>query len=125
MLCLTSAGSRVYGHCNEDVKLSTRAQNIQDAKATFLLNKPLKYFSSPPSEERRLHGGRRERKGGQTTGLCAINLLIKDRGWPVSKLDPSKFKQLSPAGRLDSDSTGLIAYSQVLRQFEMIIHWII
>lgn len=92
-----------------DIQIAKEAQNLQNQKITIILHKPVGYVSGTPED-------------GNIHALTLITAENQEK----SPLDPIEFsphilRGLAPAGRLDSDSSGLIIYTQDGRIAKQII----
>ena len=92
-----------------DIQIAKEAQNLQNQKITIILHKPVGYVSGTPED-------------GNIHALTLITAENQEK----SPLDPIEFsphilRSLAPAGRLDSDSSGLIIYTQDGRIAKQII----
>lgn len=92
-----------------DIQIAKEAQNLQNQKITIILHKPVGYVSGTPED-------------GKIHALTLITAENQEK----SPLDPIEFsphilRGLAPAGRLDSDSSGLIIYTQDGRIAKQII----
>ena len=83
-----------------EIELAEAGRKRQAAQATFLLHKPVGYVSSQPEDGHK----------------PASDLLLKENRWKDDRtprrFNPSQLRGLSPAGRLDIDSTGLLVLTQ-------------
>lgn len=92
-----------------DIQISPKAKQIQNQKITIILHKPVGYVSGTPED-------------GNIHALTLITAENQEK----SPLDPIEFSPnilhgLAPAGRLDSDSSGLIIYTKDGRIAKQII----
>jgi 23S rRNA pseudouridine2604 synthase len=95
---VSELGSKVYP--TQKVALRTAAQNIQQQRVTFLLNKPVGYVSGQAEHNYK----------------PAVTLLDETTHW-IEDRSPLRFHRsqllgLAPAGRLDIDSQGLLVLTQ-------------
>lgn len=85
---------------NAEIVLAAEALQARSRKITVLLNKPIGYVSSPSEKGYPL----------------ASSLIVPENKWHISKDSPivgfKSFQGLSPAGRLDIDSQGLLILTQ-------------
>mmetsp|Transcript_14970 Transcript_14970/g.29132 ORF Transcript_14970/g.29132 Transcript_14970/m.29132 type:complete len:276 (+) Transcript_14970:76-903(+) len=98
-------GMCVPDDANLDIKVDPEGLSAQEAKMTFLLNKPRGYVSGLPSQEE----------------VPAVRLLedlsrCMDPPEVIRKLESLTsaryLKGVAPCGRLDKDSTGLLVFTQ-------------
>ena len=94
---VTQLGTRVSPDAT--ITLSPDAQKEKQGQTTILLHKPLGYVSSPSDD-------------GYPFVLDLIQNQNKDLQFSGRKLRPTDKNKLSPIGRLDIDSTGLMLLSQ-------------
>lgn len=83
-----------------EIELAEAGQKRQAAQATFLLNKPIGYVSTQPEDGHK----------------PAEVLLRNETRWKEDRsprrFNPVQLRGISPAGRLDIDSTGLLVLTQ-------------
>ena len=95
---ITELGTKVDPDC--EVRLDRKAEDERGRLVTILLNKPVGYVSGQPE-----HGYK-----------AAITLVTRENHYRSDKSGINfslvQLKGLAPAGRLDIDSTGLIAFTQ-------------
>lgn len=81
------------------IELLNKAKELQNNKATILLNKPLGFLST-------------NAEGGYPGALDLITKQNQQRYKNSKKLESTHLQKLGIAGRLDVDSTGLLVLSQ-------------
>jgi len=83
-----------------EIKLTQRAQAIQNERVTIMINKPVGYVSGQAEDDY----------------VPAVRLVTADNHSETDqtqqRLKPSHFRGLAPAGRLDIDSQGLLVLTQ-------------
>ena len=83
-----------------EIELAEAGQKRQASQATFLLNKPIGYVSAQPEDGHK----------------PAEVLLRKETRWKEDRsprrFNPAQLRGISPAGRLDINSTGLLVLTQ-------------
>lgn len=95
---VTELGTRIYP--NQLITLAKEAQSQQQARVTFLLNKPVGYVSGQAEEGYR----------PAVTLITAQSHFAGDRS--SLRFNPAHLRGLAPAGRLDIDSIGLLVLTQ-------------
>jgi 23S rRNA pseudouridine2604 synthase len=95
---VTELGTKILP--SQRITLNRAAQNSQQARATFLLNKPIGYVSGQAEDNHR----------PAVTLINAASRCAADRS--PQKFSPAQLKGLAPAGRLDIDSQGLLVLTQ-------------
>jgi 23S rRNA pseudouridine2604 synthase len=92
---VTELGTKILPH--QKIILNQAARNMQQARATILLHKPMGYVSGQPEP-------------GYKPAVMLINPdnLMAGQG----EFNPNHLRGLAPAGRLDIDSTGLLVMTQ-------------
>ncbi len=78
------------------IELLPHAKKWQAEKVTIILHKPIGYVSTQPE------------KGYKQ----ALDLITPERQWNGRSFDQKHLRKLSPAGRLDIDSKGLLVLTQ-------------
>ncbi len=95
---VTELGTKILP--TQRITLKRAAQNQQQARVTFLLNKPVGLVSGQAEDNHR----------------PAVTLLTAASRWSVDRspqqFNPVQLKGLAPAGRLDIDSQGLLVLTQ-------------
>jgi 23S rRNA pseudouridine2604 synthase len=92
---VTELGTKILPH--QKIILNQAARNMQQARATILLHKPIGYVSGQPEP-------------GYKPAAMLINPENLMAGQP--EFNPNHLRGLAPAGRLDIDSTGLLVMTQ-------------
>jgi len=95
---VTELGTRIDP--NQRITLAKEAQSQQQARVTFLLNKPVGYVSGQAEEGYR----------PAVTLITAQSHFAGDRS--SLRFNTAHLRGLAPAGRLDIDSTGLLVLTQ-------------
>ncbi len=95
---VSALGTKIFP--SQKITLNKSAQNAQQTRMTFLLNKPISYVSGQAED------------GYQP----AVVLIKADARWandtaPI-RFSPLHLRGLAPAGRLDIDSQGLLVLTQ-------------
>ncbi len=92
---VTELGFKILPH--QKIILNQAARNMQQARATILLHKPIGFVSGQPEP-------------GYKPAAMLINPDNLMAGQP--EFNPNHLRGLAPAGRLDIDSTGLLVMTQ-------------
>lgn len=95
---VSELGTRIFP--NQRITLERAAHNLQQARVTILLNKPVGYVSGQAED-------------GYQPAVTLINASSRFSGdTATQRFTPAHLKGLAPAGRLDIDSTGLLVLTQ-------------
>jgi 23S rRNA pseudouridine2604 synthase len=92
---VTELGTKILPH--QKIILNQAARNMQQARVTILLHKPMGFVSGQPEPGYK----------------PAVNLINPDNLMSgQAEFNPNHLRGLAPAGRLDIDSTGLLVMTQ-------------